>query len=269
MINKLEPGDRQLSASSWNEMRDKVNNIIPSQDTVLTGNKNPFLVTVKNTSGSSLDALSVVKLNTATYSRTGSAFANKGIECGTELNGTTPTSEDDNVAITQGACPAGGFVKAIANGCTPCFVYKDSNKDYKYAKPVANQTGYLKGTDDATNIRILWLASGIGKQEAYVCLDATGTPEKEKFLLYSSGNWTPSNYAKGNLEYIVYSTSYNAWVPLVTSNPQPADFANCRLVVCQEDMPSNVTGDYYMPYYPLEDNIGVMPNKSTDRKSVV
>ena len=101
-------------------------------------------------------------------------------------------------------------------------------------------------------------------QDGYGVFWVTPTKAKrETFLLYSSGSWNPSDYVKGNLEYIAYSTAHNAWVPIATSNPQPADFANCRLVVCQEDMPSNVTGDYNMPYYPLEDNIGVMPNIST------
>lgn len=180
MIKKLTPGDSQISASGWNEMRQFINEYEAKQSDNNTNKRNPFLITVKNTTSGALAPLSVVKIANPTYSRTGDTFANKGIEFGTELNGVVPASESDNVAITQGACPAGGFVKAIADGCTPAFVYKDIDKSYKYAQPMTNQTGYLRGTDDATNIRILWLASGTGKQEAYVCLDATGegTPLK-------------------------------------------------------------------------------------------
>lgn len=177
MINRLQAGDRQISASGWNEMRDRINDISLSQNTVLTGNKNPFLITVKNNTGGSLAPLSVVKIANPTYNRAGETFANKGIEFGTELNGSTPDKEDNNVAIIQGACPTNGFIKAIGDGCTPAFVYKDDDKSYEYAKPVANQTAYLKGTSEPTNIRILWIASGTGKKEAFVCLDAAGSSE--------------------------------------------------------------------------------------------
>ena len=270
MINRLEPGDRQLSASSWNEMRDRINNIVPSQDTVLTGNNNPFLITVKNNTSSNLDALSVVKLGTATYTRTGSTFANKGIECGTELNGVAPASESDNIAIVQGACPSGGFIRAIASGCTPAFVYKDSNKNYEYAKPVASQTGYLKGTDDPTNIRILWIASGTGKKEAYVCLDATGKPSPEYFVINlgndgtQSATNTPTIFTKGSLHYIVYDSNSGEWVPS-SYNEAPSSStvltrpSGARLAICQEDAP-NSSAEYHMPYYTPEQNIGVQAN---------
>ena len=263
MIQELRAGDRQIPASGWNEMRAAVQGITPAQQQYQSAARNPVYITVKNVTGSDLPAFSVVKLSGATYTRTGDTFINQAIANGVELDGDTPAAATDTIAITQAACAAGEFVKAIVSGATACMINKAENKAYKYAAPTPNQAGYLTGTDDVTGIRVLWIASGTGNKEAFIICDASGTPEKETFLLYSSGSWNPSDYIKGNLEYIAYSIQYNAWVPIVTSNPQPSDFAKCRLVVCQEDMPSNVTGDYYMPYYPLEDNIGVMPNIST------
>lgn len=182
MINRLEPGDRQISASGWNEMRAFINDYEVQQSHQNIAVKNPFLITIKNTSGYDLDPLAVVKLDTATYTdRTGDTFANKGIEFGTELNGTTVTSEDDNVAIVQAACPSNGFCKAIADGCTPCFVQvADANKEYKYAKPITNDREKLEATEDATQIKLLWYKKALGKQPAYVCLDAMGAGDKPK-----------------------------------------------------------------------------------------
>lgn len=174
MINKLVPGAHQISASGWNEIRAAIQNLSPGQNTIPPGARNPFLITVKNTTGGALAPLSIVKIANPTYLRTGDTFANKGVEFGTELNGSTPDSEENSVAIIQGACPANGFIKAIADGCTPAFVYIEDTGNYKFAKPKDDTTEYLQATNDVTNIRILWHASGTGKQEAYVCLDATG-----------------------------------------------------------------------------------------------
>ena len=176
MINRLEPGARQISASGWNEIRDKINNLSPGQNTILTGAKNPFLINVKNNASSGLDILSVVKIGNATYAnRTEAVFKQKAAECGTELNVSTPSGETDDIAILQQAIPAGRIGKAVADGCTPAFIYKDeAEHTYKYAKPIQNHSDYLKGCDEATNIRVLWHGTGAGKVNAYICLDATG-----------------------------------------------------------------------------------------------
>ena len=80
MINRLEPGARQISASGWNEIRDKINNLAPGQNTILTGAKNPFLINVKNNASSGLDILSVVKIGNATYAnRTEAIFKNQRV----------------------------------------------------------------------------------------------------------------------------------------------------------------------------------------------
>lgn len=195
MINRLEPGDRQISASGWNEMRDIVNNISPGQNTVLTGSKNPFLINAKNNSSSNLTTLSVVKISGATYgSRTEAVFREKGGDCGTEVNVATPDSEDNNIAILQEAIKAGGIGKAIADGCTAAFVYKETaDHTYKYAKPVQSRTDYLRACDEATNIRVLWHGMGSGKVNAYICLDATGasTPLKCADRLNSASDEYP------------------------------------------------------------------------------
>ncbi|MBQ3349726.1 MAG: hypothetical protein IJG38_04955 [Thermoguttaceae bacterium] len=176
MINRLEPGARQISASGWNEIRDKVNNIVPGQNTIITGAKNPFLLYVKNNTGGSLSALSVVKLGSATYGgRAEAAFRDKAAEYGTEMNAVIPDSEENNIAILQEAVSTGGVGRAIADGCTAAFIYKDNaNTTYKYAKPIREQTAYLKGSEETTNIRVLWHGSGAGKVNAYICIDATG-----------------------------------------------------------------------------------------------
>lgn len=267
MIQEIHAGDRQIPASSWNEMRAAVQGITPGQQQYQSAANNPFLVTVKNVTGGTLDALAIVKIDGATYTRSGDVFANTGIMQGVEVDGATPGADTDNVAILQAACGAGGIVKAIASGCSPCFVYcADSSKTYKYAKPIANNTQYLQATDDPSDVTILWHKQGSGKQAAYVKIDAQGTPEPEYFIInYGKGandtpTHTPTIYTKGSLHYISYNSA-GYWEPSAY-NEQPASSTllkrpdGARLVVCQIDAPSS-TAECRIPYFTPESNMGV------------
>ena len=170
MIKKLQAGDTSIPASGWNEIRDFVNGYSIPQDTFKNALRNPFLISVKNVTNAALDPLSIVKIETPTYSRTGSTFANKAVEYGVEMDAGAPTSEADNIAVLQGGIQVGCIGRAIASGCTACFINKADNIAYKYAKPVANHSDYLEGTNDVTNYRVLWIASGTGKKEAYIAI---------------------------------------------------------------------------------------------------
>ena len=264
-MNRAVPGQKHIPAADWNELRDFMNNYSPQPGGMVNNPLNPFFVYVQNDTSDDLPAFSVIRLDGTVYpQRSAADTKDAALNQLLEISGDTPTGElNENIGILQEDVEAGQLGKAIVVGAALCYVQVDNaNTAYKYAKSI-DSVEKLKATNDIGQARIIWKESGTGKKLAYVILDQVGTPEKETFLLYSSGSWNPSDYVKGNLEYIWYDTAYQAWVPLVTSNPQPSDFAKCRLVVCQEDMPSNVTGDYNMPYYPLEDNIGVMPNIST------
>ena len=170
MIQELHAGDRQIPASGWNEMRAAVQGLTLGQQQYQSGKLNPVYITVKNVTGSDLPAFSVVKLSGVTYSRTSDTFINQAIAHGVELTGDTPTGIADAIAITQAACPSGGFVKALASGATACFVNRPSGIACKYAKPATSHTGYLEGTDTPTNIQVLGVASGTGIKEAYIRL---------------------------------------------------------------------------------------------------
>lgn len=260
MIKELHPGDTQISAAGWNDMRAAVQGLTPGQQQYQSYQRSPAYVTIKNNTGSDLPAFSVIKIYGAMYSRSGDTFINQAAQNGVELNGNTPAASTDTIAITQAACKSGDIVKAMVSGATACKVYKASNANYQYANVTAGQSGYLTGTDTPSNIRVLWIASGTGNKEAYVTIDAID--DRERFLLKASSSVTPSDYVKGNLAYIIWSVSDNAWIPInsFTDNVEPG---RVRLVVCQEDCPATLTADYYMPYYALEDNLGVAPNKST------
>lgn len=269
MIKKINPGDSQIPASGWNEMRDFVNNYEAQQRNEPASKRNPFLITVKNATGAALPALSVVRIAAPTYSRSGDTFADKGVEFGVEMNGSSPSSDDDNVAIIQGACPNNGFVKAIADGCTPAFVYKNNaNEQYRYAKPIANQTEYLEGTNDPTNIVVLWHDTGSGKQEAYIRLDAAVAGDKGECFIINHGKQdgdtpihTPTIFTKGSLHYIYWTGNY--WEPVTNNEAQNGASLSCdaRLVYCREDAPHSAA-EYSMPYYSPEMNYGEPPNVS-------
>ena len=171
MIKELHPGDTQISAAGWNEMRAAVQGLTPGQQQYQSWQRCPAYVTIKNNTGSDLPAFSVVKIDGAMYTRSGDTFINQAAQNGVELNGYTPAAATDTIAITQTACKSGDIVKAIVSGATACKVYKAENKAYKYAAPTPNQTGYLTGTDDVTGIKVLWLASGTGAKEAYILIE--------------------------------------------------------------------------------------------------
>lgn len=258
MINKLEPGDRQLSASSWNEMRDKVNNITPSQDTVLMGNRNPFLVTVKNNTGSALPALSVVKLTTPLYSRNGDTFVNKSVEFGVEMNADVPDSETNIVGVTQSACPVGGMVKAIVSGPTPVLeatIGTLPDHPYQYAEVVPGVTSYLKGTDKVTNIRLISYTGGTTTTPGggYAILD--WVDDRERFQINCTAtNGYASIAKKGAVFPITWSNTASGWVVFTRNNS-----SKYVLAVCQEDIPDDFLGTFYMPFYTPEQNYGIRP----------
>lgn len=245
MINKLEPGDRQLSASSWNEMRDRINNITPSQDTVMTGNKNPFLITVKNNTGYALPALSVVKIGNPVYTRLGDTFVNTGVAYGVEVNGDTPGAITDTVAITQSACPDGGIVKAIVSGATPVMLNVPAASTYSYARPIAGDYSKLEATNDITTIRILYNYPAAGTVPGYVLI---GADNRQTFKVPT----TYASVAKKGAVFKIY-LSNNGWQIRTGSG-------SYILAVCQEDMDSNATEAMDMPFYTPEMNYGVAPD---------
>ena len=256
MINKLTPGDTQISASGWNEIREFINSYERQQHSNDTVKRNPFLVTVKNTTDSALPALSVVKLTTPIYSRSGDTFINKGVEFGIEMNATVPDSETNVIAITQAACPADGMVKAIVCGATPVMIIGDSSSGCNYAKVVSGVTGYLELTNDPTSIRVIGVSQGSYTSSApggaYVAIDYID--DRERFLI----NCTPSNgyasIAKKGAAFKV-SRGSNGWEVQTNNNSA----INYVIAICQEDIPDGYTGNFYMPFYTPEQNCGVTP----------
>ena len=266
MIKELHPGDTQISAAGWNEMRAAVQGLTPGQQQYQSGQRCAAYVTIKNNTGSDLPAFSVVKIDGAMYSRSGDTFINQAAQNGVELNGNTPAASTDTIAITQAACASGEFVKAVVSGATACRVYKASNINYQYASVTAGQYGYLTGTDTPSNIRVLWIAAGTGAKEAYVLLD--NVAEGEYFII-NPGNdgtqtaaHTPSIFTKGSLHYISYNNGI--WTPNVY-NEEPSTStllqrpSGSRLVVCQIDAP-NSSKECKIPYFTPESNMGVAPN---------
>ena len=171
MIQELHAGDRQIPASSWNEMRAAVQGITPAQQQYQSAKLNPAYITIKNAIPATLPAFSVVSLGAAIYnSRTGSDFTDLAIKSGVELGGYMPSDITDTIAITQAACPRDGFVRALVSGATACYINRPYGITCKYAKPSASHSDYLEGTDTPTNIKVLWVAGGTGVKEAYVRL---------------------------------------------------------------------------------------------------
>ena len=265
-MDKAKAGQRTIKAADWNQIRDFINNFSPQNGGMVNNPNNPFLITVKNVTGSDLPAFSVVKIDAAMYpDLSDTELVVETFNKSVELDGDVPDGTDgENIAIIQEDIPAGQLGKAICSGASLCYINVTTDTEYKYAKSASNGTS-LDVSESGGQARIVWRQDGTGTLLAYVILDQMGTPEKETFLLYPNGNWTASDYVKGNLEYIIYDSARKAWVPLVISGtPSQPDLDRCRLVVCQADAPSDVSDTgYSMPYYPLEDNIGVEANKST------
>jgi len=255
MIQELHAGDRQIPASGWNEMRAAVQGITPGQQQYNSSQRNPVYITVKNVTGSDLPAFSVVKLSGATYSRTGETFINQAIAHGVELDGDTPAAATDTVAITQAACAAGEFVKAIVSGATPVMILNGSVYTYSYARAKAGVTNYLEPTNDITNIRLLSCPTATGPstpQGGYAIIDYTD--DRERLLINcDSSNGYASIAKKGAI--FKAKRGANGW-EVQTNNNAAAKYV---LAVCQEDIPDGYSGAYYMPFYTPEQNCGVLP----------
>ncbi len=353
-------GQKHIPTTAWNAMREvaqQFENGLPSFEST-SANRNPFLVTIENATGASIEPFAVLEISDAMFpNRTGTDFLNEAINRGVELKGIKPSGEQEkNIAITLDGGPNGTLVQAVVVGAVPCkvMVETSSAENYKYAVPVANQTGYLKAAESG-NIRILWKESGYGTAKwAYVLLEqrnfslkvakamvntdyspegatqlsttATwmytstvdsygvrddanapkvanplGLPEgrpvvvakcdgfspddkddpyitqanppdadvvaiaadtRDLFTAYShhqsgtnmTGN--PGDYKKGNLFYLAWDSPHTRWIP--------GSGTNGRLAVCQRDCPDMFGKPFLMPYYSLEMNYGLPPNKSTN-----
>ena len=255
MIQELHAGDRQIPASGWNEMRAAVQGITPAQQQYQSGKLNPVYITVKNVTGADLPALSVVRLSGATYTRTGDTFVNQAIANGVELDGDTPAAATDTIAITQAACAAGEFVRAIVSGATPAMILNDSVYTYSYARVKAGVTNYLEPTNDMTGIRLLYCPTATGSsspQGGYIILDSVD--DRERFLITCTASNNYASIAKKGAAFKI-SRGASGW-EVQTNNNAATKYV---IAICQEDIPDGYIGNYYMPFYTPEQNCGALP----------
>ena len=231
MIKKLQAGDNSIPASGWNEMRAFIQDYSFPQDTLKSPPRNPAYISVKNVTGAALPALSVVKISTPIYTRTGDTFKNKGVEYGVEMNGAAPSSDSDNIAVIQEAIRPGCIGRAICSGATPCIVNKAENKTYKYAKPVTSQTGYMEGTDDVTNYRVLWIASGTGNKEAYILMSHVNRQFITDAEVYQSGTTSLSTIAT-DINGVTYPVLFPSSSDGLSAPNYPDIYPNDNILVC-------------------------------------
>ena len=202
-------GQKHIPTAAWNAMREVAQQFedgLPSFEAT-AASRNPFLITIENATGDSIEPFAVLEISDAMFpNRTGTDYLNEAINRGVELKGIKPSGDEEkNIAITLDGGPNGTLVQAVVVGAVPCkvMVETSSAENYKYAVPVANQTGYLKAAESG-NIRILWKESGTGIKWAFVLLDAKGeghplkvaakmpntdTRPEGAFLLDSTDTW--------------------------------------------------------------------------------
>lgn len=170
-------GQKHIPAAAWNAMREvaqQFENGLPSFE-LTSANRNPFLITIENATGASIEPFAVLEISDAMFpNRTGTDFLNEAINRGVELKGIKPSGDEEkNIAITLDGGPNGTLVQAVVVGAVPCMIAVSSSEeaDYKYAVPVENRTDELKAVKSG-NIRILWKESGYGSVKwAYVLLN--------------------------------------------------------------------------------------------------
>lgn len=171
-------GQKHIPAAAWNAMREVAQQFEDGLSSFepTSANRNPFLITIENATGDSIEPFAVLEISDAMFpNRTGTDFLNEAINRGVELKGIKPSgNEEKNIAITLDGGPNGTLVQAVVVGAVPCMIAVSSSEeaDYKYAVPVENRTDELKAVKSG-NIRILWKESGAGTKWAYVLLDAT------------------------------------------------------------------------------------------------
>lgn len=208
-------GQKHIPTTAWNAMREvaqQFENGLPSFEST-SANRNPFLVTIENATGASIEPFAVLEISDAMFpNRTGTDFLNEAINRGVELKGIKPSGEQEkNIAITLDGGPNGTLVQAVVVGAVPCkvMVETSSAENYKYAVPVANQTGYLKAAESG-NIRILWKESGYGTAKwAYVLLDLSGgeNPKITPYLNEHSDEYPDGASRLSSLDTYLYYSS--------------------------------------------------------------
>ena len=170
-------GQKHIPAAAWNAMREVAQQFEDGLSSFepTSANRNPFLITIENATGASIEPFAVLEISDAMFpNRTGTDFLNEAINRGVELKGIKPSgNEEKNIAITLDGGPNGTLVQAVVVGAVPCMIAVSSSEeaDYKYAVPVENRTDELKAVKSG-NIRILWKESGYGSIKwAYVLLN--------------------------------------------------------------------------------------------------
>lgn len=181
-------GQKHIPTAAWNAMREvaqEFENGLPGVEQTEI-KRNPFLVTIENATGASIEPFAVLEISDAMFpNRTGTDFLNEAINRGVELKGIKPSGDPEkNIAITLDGGPNGTLVQAVVVGAVPCkvMVETSSAENYKYAIPVANQTGYLKAAESG-NIRILWKETGTGIKNCYLLPDSTGNAADNKIIV--------------------------------------------------------------------------------------
>ena len=254
MIKQLHPGDTQISAAGWNEMRAVVQGLTPGQQQYQSNQRSPVYITVKNVTATDLPAFSVVKLSVATYSFSSrSDYVDLAIKNGVELDGDTPTTAADPIAVIQADCPAGGFVKAIVSGATPVRVTIDTGSINSYSPcmyaKVAPNSYSLAVTYDITPIRII---GNIYNSYGYAIID--NNDDRQRFILYCTPSNNYASIAKKGAAFKI-SRGRNGWEVEYNNNAS----VKYIIAICQEDVPDGFTGYYNMPFYTPEQNYGAAP----------
>ena len=264
-MDKAQPGQRRILAKDWNEFRQFMLDFYQQNGGMVNNPNNPFLITVKNVTGSDLPAFSVVKIDAAMYpDLSDTELVVETFNKHVELDGDVPDGTDgENIAIIQEDIPAGQLGKAICSGASLCYVNVSGDGD---AAKSINDTENLElaATGQA---RVIWKQSGTGKKLAYVLLDRGGSDTRETFTINlgkkarDTRTNNPALYTKGSLHYIVRNAN-GIWVPVTQNESQnPSSPVYTRLVYCLETAP-NSNAEYKIHYYTPEMNYGERPDFS-------
>lgn len=257
MIQELHAGDRQIPASGWNEIRAAVQGITPGQQQYQSGRFNPAYVTISNQTGYDLPAFAVVKIDGATYNRSGDAFRDLAVKNGVELDGDIPDDVTNMIAITQAACAAGELVKAMVSGASACYINKPSGVTCNYAKIAAGYSDYLTGTDTPTGIKVLWSAGGTGKKEAIVRLGTFIPQYITNATVYASGV-TPLSTIACDIDGVTYPVLFPGASDGLSAPNYPDIYPGDNILVCVDfeggycyavDYPTDYEGGTLMAFY--------------------
>ena len=95
---------------------------------------------------------------------------------------------------------------------------------------MTSQTGYMEGTDDVTNYRVLWIASGTGNKEAFILMSHVNRQFITDAVVYGTTGGNNSVYT--DINGVTYEVIFPTDQDGLSAANYPDIYPDDRILVC-------------------------------------